>query len=283
MDRAQFSHVSLQPPVDDEGSRAEDAAEDAGIFMRWITRTFAQGPIPRGRIETVTVDLMRSFFFPGYRHWLLKDPRHTVKDLPKDDWWEGCKAISAIVARRLSSRIGAGLPAGAGVDFDTFWRMFEANTRGMFGPRVPHHPIPANWVEDPKYLEAQNRALRTKDDGDPLDHSRWALARLWDTFPIPLRYWTDSAALVLLNACLAVEKRPAIGFDTYRKDIRGNRSGLSLIPPANGKAVVTGRLYGPPIFRVHRDRARKHGLCLTYFPPLFPLADGTRLTFIFEG
>jgi hypothetical protein len=187
-----------------------------------------------------------------------------------------------MLARRLARGVGTGFPDSAGVDFDTFWRMFEANTRGMFGPGVPLHPIPANWTEDKAFMDARTRALETTDDGDPNDHARWALARLWDTFPIPLRYWADGAAVALLNACLAGEKRKAVELDTYRKDIRGDRGGLSLKPPANGKAVVSMRTRGP-VFRVHRDRAREHGLCLTCFPASFPLADGTRLRFIFQG
>lgn len=90
-----------------------------------------------------------------------------------------------------------------------------------------------------------------------------ALALWWDTFPIPLRYFTNTAAHALLMES-APELFAEMDYDLYLKHIRGTRSSsLGLQPSAD--TVVSLSRKGPGEFKVNATSAKRVGLAFREF------------------
>jgi hypothetical protein len=240
--------------------------EFAAIYQRWKHQTFSAGPIARGTITDATAGLVSELYRPEFERSLREAPGRATKNGPRNDWWAGLKALSRVLGTRFSDGIGSHLKDGEKVDAETWLRKFHANARATVGKGEKNWAFPADWTEDKIFIDAWAKAIESVK-GDQRHAAMYILARGWDTFPLPLRFFSDSAALQIVNLFLRLAGYNPVELDTYRKDIRGNRSGLQLIPPRHGDAVATWSRMKPNTVRLHRDLARRNNLDLKNFPP----------------
>jgi len=249
--------------------------EVANSYHLWKTKTFFNGPINRSQIEAVTVQLVRDVFFQDFRRDLLFTGCTVIEKEPKPAWWIGLNAISRVLGQRLANGIGSGLPCDAKINADIWLRMFHANARATIGPANQSQPFPANWTEDRVFIDAWSKALASAK-GDRRCFAMYTLARYWDTFTIPARYFTDSASLALLNESLSFAKLTQFDLDSYRKDVRGDRNGLGLTPPKLTQVVVKWSDRNPRTFLVQQGYARTCGLDLKGLQNSFPINPESR-------
>ena len=240
--------------------------EFAAIYQRWKRQTFSTGPIARGTIAGATAGLVSELYRPEFERSLREAPGRATKNEPRNDWWAGLKALSRVLGTRFSDGIGSHLKDGEKVDAETWLRKFHANARATVGKGEKNWAFPADWTEDKIFIDAWAKAIESVK-GDQRHAAMYILARGWDTFPLPLRFFSDSAALQIVNLFLRLAGYNPVELDTYRKDIRGNRSGLQLIPPRHGDAVATWSRMKPNTVRLHRDLGRRNNLDLKNFPP----------------
>lgn len=222
---------------------------------------FAEGPLERGQLEYAAAGIMRALNTRPFLSMFGKMGTGNLIPPTTDDWWEGLDALCHLSGRLLTEGIGAMLKHGQKVDAETLGAYCMVKLRGLKGPDKAPLPFPKNRTEDPVYTRLWAEAMQALK-GNLWYENLETVAMAWDTLQIPLRYFSDSAALALLNAVFPRLGRPQLEIDTYRKDIRGNRRGLGLNAPTPERTIVKWLHREPSTLRVNAQNARRVGFKL---------------------
>lgn len=254
------------------------------ISERWRQKTFANGAIGTAQLKDATIELVRAWFFKDFQSWADQGVVRALGRAPGPTWWVGLNAFSEAFGRELVAGIAQHTPSAASVTFEVWGRMIYANARASVGSLSNGTDLPANWHEDPVFAAAWAKAVQNRLGNERL-LTMFTLALHWDTFRIPLRYFTDTAALAFLRVALFRLPSVHLQLDTYRKDIRGNRGdasgkgGLHLKAPSGDHVVVRWSARSPHVFRVSIKAATRLGLSTDGFESPIP---GVKDRLIFE-
>ena len=242
-------------------------------------RRFGSGSISAAQLETATVELVHDWFLSDFqRHAEQGAGRFLSSTLLGPTWWEGLTAFSAVFGRELVGGIRAQSRSANQVTFETWGRMIYANARAAVGTLPDGIELPANWAEDSAFAAAWAKAV-ANTIGNRRLLTMFTLALHWDTFRIPVRFFSDSAALAFIRAALFELPPARLELDSYRKDVRGARSGLGLNGPATEQIVVKYDERLPNVFRVSQSAAAHVGLRVTGFKSSIP---GAAKPLVFE-
>jgi hypothetical protein len=228
-----------------------------------VEETFKHGPISRRQVKALEA---RKFQLEAYlfgeavfEHWAKGILGGREK--PRG-WYEGLFALSWTYAREVTKNFAPHLPPEAKIDRDTWRAHSHARSRKISGVSTK---ILSEFAEDLPFIREWAAALEA-DRMDSRIGYMFVLAYLWDCWLIPLRYFSDSAACSVLEGFCSGGGQRIFELDSYRKDIRGDRNGLRLKPPAPGATVVKVRTYEPNTLRVSRSAANRLGLILDSVP-----------------
>jgi hypothetical protein len=237
--------------------------ESVQAYREWQTATFRNGcSIPGNRVEEVNRDLLYRLFIPVFRRNCLPRPKGNGTCLvssPKDDWWEGLNAFSRIFGSALAYKCVATFGANGSVSLDGWRKSHRINSRAIIGKTPVSYSIEAEWSEDAAFLKGLHEAVEST--GNRHLRAMYFLARGWDTSRIPVRYFTDEAALAWLNEAMQLPDNQRFSLDVYRADIRGKRKGLDLDATAHRPQIVKG--WGPSIVTIKQSAADRHGVDLS--------------------
>jgi hypothetical protein len=205
------------------------------MFKDAVAAAFPGRSVARNEIEKVTTWI---YSVLHYEAFIRKyDMLCRMRSRFTEEWWLGLRALAAYGARRDVAGIGDYLKPGQGVDVETWWKQIFAKNRTIEGKHETTFAFPQSLFEDPKFMADWAEAVRMPA-GDPREDLIQMTALFWDTLEIPLRFWSDSAAHAFLTEISRTRGGVEISLDTYRKDIRGDRAGLHLIPPVPRHTVV---------------------------------------------
>lgn len=226
----------------------------------WRARNFKSGVISRAQVEAVTINHIYEWFLPLFQSEAQKGAARFRKSPLEPTWWEGLAAFSKVFGRRLAAGVAAYDRGASEVTFEVWARMMYAHARAAVGTLPDGMGIPVDWAEDPKFATAWAAAV-SSTNGDWRFLTMFTLALYWDTFYIPLRYFSDKAALELVRALTPLLPLKSVELDSYRKDIRGKqRKGLGLDGPAIRDIVVQLDKDQSTLFFINRSRLERLGM-----------------------
>jgi len=238
--------------------------ESVQAFREWQKATFGDaGRIEGNRVEEINRDLLYRILIPAFRRNCLPKPEGNATCLvqsPTDGWWEGLNALCRVLGRAFASECVAKFGKNGSVDLDGWRKSHRINSRDIIGASGIEHAIPSDWTEDKNFIAGWLGAIQSPA-GDRHYRAMYFLAAGWDADRIPVRYFTDEAALSWLNQTLKHPENQRFSLDVYRDDIRGKRKGLDLTPTAHRPQVV--KVWGLSVVSVQSSAAKKHGIDLS--------------------
>lgn len=224
-----------------------------GFFEKWREVYFPSNSIARSHIETAITELMKQVYLYRYRYDLVPETKYFDK-IERNEWFEGIPSFAAHIGRKLAFGIASTLRSGELLTYESFEKTFTANYRSVMGPN-DDLPFNIEWANDPEFIDKWSNAIKNAEI-DLHDRRLFLLAILWDSYPFTLRMCSDSAACEIIRIAYDNAKEPSYNLDTYRKDIRGTRRGLSLVPPSRRRIVYTWSHRTPRTFFVRVSAAK---------------------------
>jgi hypothetical protein len=245
----------------------------AQISADWAQQTFGNGPIKRNSLKAVLLALKKRHALPMFERVYAAGAGQLFERNAAADWWEGMDASSNLAAEDEANFIAKHLSRGQDtIDFEEWNRLSLAHTRAV----APSFEIQflQEHAEDIQYVTAWLAALKYPKERTDKVSAALSLSVLWDCWTIPLRYFTDDAAMELINAVARRRHLPGeiIDLDSYRKSVRSGQRSPGLGLRGDYPKVVSLQKDEINVFRVSRSVAKSVGLNVDLLPSISQLA-----------
>lgn len=199
--------------------------------LLWALRYFEGGKkIRREDFAEVTRVFLGELLKPVFVDIYTRS--HPSASVPAADWWQGLNAIARIWSKSIDSRVCWSRLPTALLSYEDWKLQTHAGLTRILG--APEHDDPddlgflASWTRNTDFLDAWRDAISAPREGKL--RGMCILAIGWDANGIPLRYFSDRAAVALMKHWGLKKAPQELNIKTYQEHWRGPRGlGLSRI------------------------------------------------------